>query len=114
MSVHNGRDRREAPMPTLHVIAAMHVLCRQSSTGERFEGSGNRTPRTAQNAFGQTAAFDVGVVRAPVFQRVGVRRHWNKFVGIPFWGCLLRHVRAALAGPSSMYWSTVFLPSNRR
>src|SRR5260370_2610616 len=34
--------------------------------------------------------------------------------GIPFCRCLLRHVRAALAGPSSMYWSTVFLPSKRR
>ena len=52
--------------------AAIHVLCRPRLTGETFESSRNsRQPSTAQNAFSQTAASNVGLVPnsflAPVF-----------------------------------------------
>src|SRR5262252_6545688 len=66
--------------------------------------SGQRSPQRIN------APSDCLVCKEPA----SVRHYGTKFGGISFCRCLLRHVRAALAGPSSMYWSTVFLPSKRR
>src|SRR5579871_821644 len=98
--------------------AAIYVLCRLPLTGQTFESSkttdGNRQLRTlaAKRRLFEWDLF-LAPSRLPTCRRAAQLE--QNLAEYRFAAAYSRHVRTAtLTGPSSMYWSTVLLPSKRR